>query len=401
MEKELISQLSYQSSSKIVMLVMDGLGGLPGTAEGKTELEAANSPNMDKLAEKSALGLSVPVRTGITTGSGPGHLGIFGYDPIKYEIGRGALEALGVDFDLKMEDVAARGNFCSVDKNGIITDRRAGRIPTETAIDLIDILSEIKIDDYQFFVLPVKEHRFAFVIRGDGLSDQIAGTDPLVVGEKPLKPRTLHAKAKLTAELIEEYIFKARRLLSSQFPANMLLLRGFAQLPKVPSFQEKYHLNPASIAVNGMYRGVSRLVGMEILDVGGKTIRDEFITLTKFWRNFDFFYVHIKQTDTFGEEGDFEAKVQIIEEVDSLLPEMLDLNPDVVIITGDHSSPASMKSHSWHPVPTLLYSKYVRPDNRSSFCETSCSYGSLGIIPAKKIMHLALANAQKLSKFGA
>ena len=397
----MISQLAVQSSSRIVLLVMDGLGGLARTPDGKTELETANTPHLDSLAAMSSLGLSIPVRTGVTTGSGPGHLGLFGYDPIENEIGRGALEALGVDFDLHPEDVAARGNFCTIDNSGSITDRRAGRIPTETAEELIRLLSAIKIDGYEVFLLPVKEHRFAFVIRGKGLDDRVEGTDPLIVGEKPLQPRALNPGSELTAQITRQFIDRARPILADHSPANMVLLRGFARLPKVPTFQELYGLNPAAIAVNGMYRGVARLVGMNVLEIGGKTIADEFRTLTRYWKDHDFFYIHIKQTDTFGEMGNFEGKVKIIEEVDSWIPEIIALNPDVVIVTGDHSSPAVMKAHSWHPVPTLLFSKYVRADQIPAFGERSCLRGSLGILSAKELMPLALANALKLNKFGA
>lgn len=401
MDSHAVSQLAMKTDSKIVMLVMDGLGGLPKTPDGKTELETAFTPNLDSLAAKSSLGSSTPVRTGVTTGSGPGHLGLFGYDPIEYEIGRGALEALGVDFDLYPQDVAARGNFCTIDEDGSITDRRAGRIPTETAEELIGLLSAITIDGYQIFLLPIKEHRFAFILRGNGLDDRVEGTDPLVVGEKPLQPRAMEPGSELTAKIFSEFIEKAKPLLSRHKPANMILLRGFARLPKIPTFQELYKLNPAAIAVNGMYRGVARLAGMKVLDVGGKTIADEFRTLSRNWKDHDFFYIHIKQTDTFGEMGNFEEKVKIIEEVDAWIPGIMSLNPDVVIVTGDHSSPAVMKAHSWHPVPTLFYSKYVRADQISAFGEQSCLKGSLGMISSTDLMPLAMANALKLNKYGA
>ena len=401
MNRGLISQLAFSSKTKILMIIMDGLGGLARTPSGKTELETANTPNLDSLASLSSLGLTVPVRPGITTGSGPGHLAIFGYDPIENEIGRGALEALGVDFDLHPEDIAVRGNFCSVDQDGRITDRRAGRIPTYTAMALAELLSNIKIDGIEFFVLPVKEHRFAFIIRGHGLGDKVDDTDPLMIGESPIQPCGQGPESELTAEITRKFIDQSKILLSKHSPANMILLRGFAKLPKILTFQELYALNPAAIAVNGMYRGVARLVGMEILDVNGKTIADEFQTLQNNWDKFDFFYLHIKQTDTFGEDGDFDGKVKVIEEVDSYIPEVLALNPDVVIISGDHSSPAVMRSHSWHPVPSLLFSKYVRADQIPNFSERTCANGSLGLIQAKEIMPLVLANALRLNKFGA
>jgi 2,3-bisphosphoglycerate-independent phosphoglycerate mutase len=401
MNHNFLKNLVEPSDTKIFMLIMDGLGGLPMEADGKTELETAATPNLDALAARSALGLSSPAGTGITVGSGPGHLALFGFDPFEYEIGRGALEALGVDFDLEPNDVAARGNFCAVDADGILTDRRAGRLPTEDSAKLCELLSGIKVDGAQFFVIPVKEHRFAFVIRGADLGDYLSDTDPQKVGVAPDMVEALDEKAQKTAKLVNEFIDKARALLADKSPANCIMLRGFAKLPTVPQFADIYGLKAGSIAVNGMYRGVSRLVGMEVLPVNGITIADEFAALEKFWNDYDFFYLHIKKTDTYGESGDFNAKVKVIEEVDSFIPRVMALNPDVVIVGGDHSSPAVLRSHSWHPVPTLLYSKYVREDGIKEFGERACSRGSLGVFSAQEIMPLALANAGRLAKYNA
>jgi 2,3-bisphosphoglycerate-independent phosphoglycerate mutase len=396
-----LKSLIEPADTKIFMLIMDGLGGLPREPGGKTELETASTPNLDALAELSALGLSSPAGPGIAVGSGPGHLAIFGFDPFEYEIGRGALEALGVDFDLEPNDVAARGNFCTVDANGILTDRRAGRIASEESEKLVDLLNTIKIDGAEIFVRPVKEHRFAFVIRGEGLGDYLSDTDPQKVGVTPSPVEALDEKARKTAKLVNEFISKARTLLADRSPANMVMLRGFAKLPSVPLFQDVYGLHAASIAVNGMYRGVSRLVGMEVLPVDGINIADEFATLEKHWQDYDFFYLHIKKTDTYGESGDFDAKARIIEEVDSFIPRVMALNPAVVVVSGDHSSPAVLKSHSWHPVPTLLYSKYVRADGIREFGERACSRGSLGVFSAQDVMPLVLANAGRLAKYNA
>jgi 2,3-bisphosphoglycerate-independent phosphoglycerate mutase len=184
-------------------------------------------------------------------------------------------------------------------------------------------------------------------------------------------------------------------------PANMILLRGFAKFPTVPMYSELFGLRAAAIAVNGMYRGVARLVGMQVLQVDGDTLADEFTTLEKNWNDFDFFYLHVKKTDTAGEAGDFVLKVRVIEQVDALIPRLMALKPDVVIVSGDHSSPALLKSHSWHPVPTLLYGKYVRADGIAEFGEHACARGSLGVLPAKDVMPIALANAQRITKFGA
>ena len=401
MDFEFLKKLIVPAQTKIVMLIMDGLGGLPLELGGKTELETAHTPNLDKLAELSALGLSQPAGPGITVGSGPGHLAIFGYDPIEYEIGRGALEALGVDFELCSDDVAARGNFCTVDENGLLTDRRAGRLPTKESAKLVELLGTIKVDGAEFFLRPIKEHRFAFVMRALGLSDALSGTDPLKIGVATLPVRALKREAESTAGYVNQFIGQARQALKSQSPANMVVLRGFAKLPELPKYQDVFGLNAAAIAVNGMYRGVSRLAGMTVLDVDGDMPTDEFTTLEKHWDEFDFFYIHIKKTDTYGEMGDFDGKVCVIEEVDALMPRLLALNPDVVIVGGDHSSPAVMMSHSWHPVPTLLYSKLVRPDGIAEFGERSCARGSLGVIPAKHVMPLALASAGRIKKYGA
>ncbi len=401
MNARFLQKLIVPAQSKIVLLILDGLGGLPLEPGGKTELESACTPNFDALAAQSALGLTVPAGPGITVGSGPGHLAIFGYDPIEYEIGRGALEALGVDFELGPDDVAARGNFCSVDQDGILIDRRAGRIPSEASCELIKLLSTIRVDGVEFFVRPVKEHRFAFVARGKGLGDALSETDPLKVGASTLPVRALNRESERTARVVNQFIEQAHDLLADRHPANMITLRGFAKLPTLPTYRELYGLNAAAIAINGMYRGVARLAGMEVLNVGGDALADEFATLEECWDDFDFFYLHVKKTDTFGEAGDFAGKVAAIEEVDALLPRLLALQPEVVIVGGDHSSPAILKSHSWHPVPVLLYSKYVRADGIPEFGERACVRGGLGILPAKHIIPIALANAGRVTKYGA
>jgi 2,3-bisphosphoglycerate-independent phosphoglycerate mutase len=401
MDFKFLQNLIVPAQTKIVMIIMDGLGGLPLEPGGKTELETARTPNLDALAAQSALGLTVPVGPGITPGSGPGHLAIFGYDPIQYVIGRGALEALGVDFDLGPNDVAARGNFCSMDATGLLTDRRAGRIPTEVGKALGKLLRTIHLDGVEFFVETVKEHRFAFVMRAPGLGDALTETDPQKIGVPALPVCALQSDSEKSARLANQFIEQARKLLADKHPANMILLRGFARYPTMPTYPELFGLRAAAIAVNGMYRGVAKLVGMQALKVEGETLADEFTTLEKHWNDFDFFYLHVKKTDTAGEDGDFVRKVLAIEEVDELLPRVIALKPDVIIVSGDHSSPAVLRSHSWHPVPTLLYSRYVRPDGISEFGERACVRGSLGVLPAKDVMPIALANAQRITKFGA
>ena len=396
-----MQNLIIHAQTKIVMLIMDGLGGLPLQPGGKTELETAHTPNLDALAECSSLGLTIPVAPGITPGSGPGHLAIFGYDPLQHEIGRGAMEALGVDFDLGPDDLAARGNFCTVDTDGRITDRRAGRIGTDINQELARLLETIRIEGAEIFIEPVKEHRFAFIMRSPGLHDALSETDPQKTGVAPLPVLALDPETEKAARYVNQFIISARKLLADKHPANMILLRGFAKLPILPTYQEKYGLKAAAIALNGMYRGVARLVGMQILNVEGNTLSDEFLTLEKNWGEFDFFYLHVKKTDTYGELGDFDGKVNAIEEVDALLPRLLALKPDVVIVGGDHSSPSVLKSHSWHPVPMLLYSPYVRADGLVEFGERACTHGSLGSLSATHIMPIALANALRITKYGA
>ena len=399
--KSFYQDLIRKNTTKIVLIILDGLGGLPRFPGGKTELEQAHTPNLDELAERSSLGLTVPLAPGVTVGSGPGHLAIFGYDPLENAIGRGALEALGVDFALRPDDIAARGNFCTLDKDGTILDRRAGRLASEKSARLVERLREIEIPGVEFFVELVKEHRFAFVMRKAGLGAKLSSSDPLITGVPPLAVRALDDDSKQAAELVNAFIARARQVLEDEQPANGIMLRGFALTPVIPSFKERFGVNAAAIAVNGMYRGVARLAGMQVLDVNGISLADEFTTLEAAWDAFDFFYLHFKKTDTCGEAGDFDGKVRAIEEFDLLLPRLLALNPDVVVIGGDHSSPAVMKSHSWHPVPLLLYAANCRSDGRREFGERACAAGSLGAIPAMQVMPLAMAHADRFEKFGA
>ncbi|MBN1580038.1 MAG: 2,3-bisphosphoglycerate-independent phosphoglycerate mutase [Anaerolineae bacterium] len=401
MDFEFLQKLIVPAQTKIAMIIMDGLGGLPLEPGGKTELETAHTVHLDALAAQSALGLTVPVGPGITPGSGPGHLGIFGYDPIQYPIGRGALEALGVDFELGPDDVAARGNFCSVDATGLLTDRRAGRVSTDVSKELAKLLRAIKVSGVEFFIEPVKEHRFAFIMRGPGLGDALTETDPWKIGVPARPVRALKPDSEKAARLVNQFVERARQVLANKHPANMILLRGFARFPALPTYLELFGLRAAAIAVNGMYRGVARLAGMDVLKVDGDTVEDEFAALERNWSDLDFFYLHVKETDTAGSDGDFARKVRVIEQVDALMPRLLALKPDVVIVSGDHSTPAVLKAHSWHPVPTLLYSRYVRADGIAEFGERACARGSLGVLPAKDVMPIALANAQRITKFGA
>lgn len=400
MDLELIRTLVVPNTTKIVLLSADGLGGLPDPETGRSELETARLPHLHDLAGRSACGLIRHVGPGITPGSGPGHLGLFGYDPLRYQVGRGVLEALGIDFPLQPGDVAARGNFCTVDGEGRITDRRAGRISTELCTTLTRRLRAIRLPGVEAFVEPVREHRFVLVLRGSGLSGRLADTDPQLRGAAPLPAEPLAPEAERTASLVNRFVGEARRLLADAAPANMLLLRGFDQLPALPAFPETFGLRAAAIAAYPMYRGLARLAGMEVLKTGG-TLAEEVATLEAYREGYDFFFLHYKDTDKAGEDGDFAGKVRALEALDAQIPAILATRPDVLAITGDHASPAVLKGHSWHPVPVLIHARYAAPDAVRAFTERACAGGALGILPSHHLMPLLLAHALRLTKFGA
>jgi len=399
--EEIMSSLAIKTESKIVLLVADGIGDLP-SENNKTVLERAFIPNLDKLASKSVCGLTDPISRGITPGSGPAHLSLFGYDPIKYQIGRGVLEALGVGMELTSRDLACRGNFATLDKEGIITDRRAGRIATELNEKLCKLMQDKinQIGEVKTIIKPGKEHRFVVVFRGDGLEDALSDADPQKVGEKIKFAEPLDSKAKKSVETVNEFIKQATEVLKEHHPANTVLLRGFAKYPGLPTMKELFKLTPAAIATYPMYKGLAKLVGMDILETG-ESLSDEFKTLQDNFSKYDFFYLHIKKTDSYGEDGNFEQKVKVIEEVDKYIPKVLALKPDVLVVTGDHSTPALMKGHSWHPNPLMLFSKYIRVDEAEQFNEKECVKGGLGRFLAVEVLPLMMANALKLQKFGA
>ena len=400
--QDLIRQLREDNKSKIVMLVADGLGGLPIEPGGPTELEAAKTPNLDKLATEGTVGLSLPVAPGITPGSGPGHLGLFGFDPLEHQIGRGVLEALGISVEVGPRDVAIRGNFCTIDEKGHVTDRRAGRIPTETCAKLVEKLrAAIKIDGVEILIEPVREYRLVVRFRADGLGDDVADTDPLSTGLMTLEPKAGSTGSEKTARIAAEFLRQAKEILKDEKPANYLMMRGFAKFPNIATMEEVYGLRSAAIAVYPMYRGLAKLVGMTILEPG-KTVGDQMKVLKDNWDKYDFFFIHYKYTDSTGEDGNFAKKVEMIEALDVEIPKITALKPDVLIITGDHSTPSRMKSHSFHPVPLLISAPATaRPDFVTTFGERPCLQGGLGQILAKHIMPLAMAHAGRLQKFGA
>ncbi len=397
---DLMRRLHVKNNTKIVLLVADGLGGLPLHPSGKTELETAHTPNLDALATKGILGLSTPVLPGITPGSGPGHLGLFGYDPLQFQIGRGVLEGLGIDFDLGPNDVAIRGNFCTLDAAGNISDRRAGRIASEIGAKLCAKLDQIKIPGVEVFVRPVKEYRLVVVFRGEGLAGNVEDTDPQKTGVPPLDPVARDNASQRTADVARQFLKTAREVLKSDAPANFFTMRGIDKKPQIPTFEEIYGLRAAAVAVYPMYRGLARLVSMQVLDAG-QTLADQCARLEQAWNDFDFFFMHFKYTDSTGEDGNFAGKVERIEQLDAAIPRITALKPDVLIVTGDHSTPSKMRSHSWHPVPVLLAADNCRSDACTSFGEAQCLAGGLGQFEAKHLMSLALAHSGRLEKFGA
>lgn len=398
---KLINEMAVDNGTKIVLLVMDGLGGLPLEPGGPTELEAAQTPNMDALTGRATIGLSDVVAPAFSPGSGPGHMALFGYDPLETLIGRGVLEAMGIGFPLDPNDVAVRANFCTVDANGNITDRRAGRIATEENAKRVEILRRIRIPGVEIFVEPVKEYRFVLVLRGEGLGANIPDNDPQITGVPALPIRGNDPASEKTAAILREWWAEANRLLAGLPPANSCLLRGISKDPGMPRFPEVFKMRSAAVAVYPMYKGVARLVGMDVIEHGAETPAEEFDVVRKHWDEYDFFFVHIKKTDSYGEDGNFDGRVHVIESVDAALPNLLDLKPDVLVITGDHSTPAKLKRHSWHPVPVMIAADAARFGKPTKFGETACSTGTLGIIRHVDILPLALAHAMRLGKYGA
>ena len=397
-------RLPNPPDTKLVLLVLDGVGDI-ATAETqfKTPLEAAKSPNLDQVARASAMGRMIPVSPGVTPGSGPGHLGLFGYDPLDYEVGRGVIEALGVGIELQGGDVAARANYCTLDQQGIVRDRRAGRIPTEVNEKLCEKLRKIKrIEDTDVIIKAGKSHRFVVVFRGKDIEGPLTDSDPHREGLpiKKVEPVVRSAKSEKAARLVSLFYGQALPLLAEEKPANGFLLRGIAHMPHIPTFQERFALRAAAIAVYPMYKGLAQLIGMRKLE-GTNSTAEEFQKYLDEYDNFDYFFIHVKATDMYGEDGNFEQKTAVIEEVDKVLPILLKKKPTVLAITGDHSTPVPMKGHSWHPQPVLLHSAVSGSDNLERFTETHTNRGSLGLFYSKDLIRLMMANARLFDKFGA
>jgi 2,3-bisphosphoglycerate-independent phosphoglycerate mutase len=395
------SSLAIRNDRKIVVLLIDGLGGLSHEDyDYKTELEYANHPNLDGLASRGATGMLTPVLPGVTPGSGPAHLALFGVDPIAFNIGRGVLEALGIGIVPDPTDVLARGNFCTVDDKGVIIDRRAGRISTQTSEERLSLLRDIRVPGCDIELHAVRDHRFVLRMKGSDLDGDIGNTDPGTVGAKPKPAAALSPRAEPTAILVNAFVDQALDRLKGQSAANALVLRGFSMLPNIPSFDELYGLRSAALAIYPMYKGLARAVGMEILNCGD-TFPDQLQTLRTHWDRYDYFFIHYKYTDSCGEDGDFLSKVNHIETLDSAIGPLVSLGPAVLAVTGDHSTPAALKSHSWHPVPLLLVSPTCRRDGSTAFTESVCARGGLGTLESKYLMGMLLAHALRLEKFGA
>lgn len=402
--ENLIEKLVVQNNQKILLLVMDGIGDIPSKEFGKkTPLEYAITPNLDKLAKESITGRMIPVLPGVTPGSGPGHLGLFGYDPLEFQMGRGILEACGLNLDIKDGDIAVRCNFATANDKDAITDRRAGRIPTEKCEELCNLISsKIKeIDGVKITLKASMQHRFVVVFRGENLCDMLTDSDPLVIGKPPLEIKALCEKAEFTAKVVNKFYLQARDVIKDLKPANSLLMRGFSAKPRIPSLHDRFKLNSVCLATYPMYKGLSRLAGMTVIDEAGKNIEELFNKYIELHNKYDYFFIHVKYTDSNGEDGNFAGKSKIIEEVDKALPIIMGKMPNVLCITGDHSTPAAMKSHSWHHVPVMIHSNYCGADGAVRFTENECNGGGLGTFESRYLMNYLLANAMKLSKFGA
>ena len=395
-----VTSLIQPADTKILMVVLDGLGGY-ADAEHGTELEEASTPHLDRLAADGLCGLVEPVGPGITPGSGPGHLGLFGYDPERFELGRGALSAAGLDFELRPGDVAARGNLCTLAGDGTVADRRAGRIPDDEAAAIVARLQEqVRLDGAEVFFRHEREHRVLVVLRGDGLDPRVCDTDPQATGVHPRAPDPLVPDAKRTGELVDDLETQVRALLADQPKANFLLLRGFDTHRELPGFAERYGLRAAAVAIYPMYRGIARLLGMDVLG-NAADLDEQLDVLRGAWNDHDYFFLHHKYTDSAGEDGDRPRKIAAIERLDAVVPALRDLGPDVIAVTGDHATPSQMAAHSWHPVPTLLWSERCGRDQVECFGERWCLGGGLGIRPTKHLMPVMLANAGRLQKYGA
>jgi 2,3-bisphosphoglycerate-independent phosphoglycerate mutase len=394
-----LARLATDGAS-ILLVVLDGLGGM-ADGEGGTELEAARTPNLDALAAEGATGLLEPVGPGITPGSGPGHLALFGYDPLEFELGRGALSAAGLNIELRPGEVAARANLATLDGQGRVVDRRAGRPDDDEARRIVERLgSSVRIDGVDVRFVLERGHRVLVILSGHGLDPRVGDTDPQAVGVPPIDPRPLDPAAERTAGVVADLDAQVRRSLADEPVANGLLLRGFDAQRALPSFHDRTRMDAAAVAVYPMYRGIARLLGFEILGPP-EDLEGELALLREHRDRFDFTFLHHKDADAAGEDGDRDAKIAGIERLDAVVPDLLALGHGVVAVTGDHATPAQMAAHSWHPVPVLVHAPRVGRDEADRFGERWCRTGGLGRRPSRELLPVLMACAGRLAKYGA
>jgi len=410
---ELASKLKFlEEGSKILFIVIDGVGGLPLPETGLTELETAFTPNLNKMASRGITGMSMPIAPGIAPGSGVAHLALFGYDPIKYAIGRGAIAAYGVNLDMEKGNVAVRVNFAGFSPEGAVMDRRAGRLSTEKNMKLCKMLRDIKIPGVDIIVETVLDYRSVVIFKGEGLYPNLSDSDPQRVGKSifPGEIKALDDESSSMKEIAIKFVNMANEILKegAKGIADLendqhvgILTRGYSWRPEIPSMKDLYKLNKlGAFATYPDYRGVAKIVGMEIAYTGDE-LEEQIDVLEKSIDKYDFFFFHVKKTDSAGEDGNFHKKVHLIEEFDNLVPRLEQLDIDVKVVTGDHSTPATFKGHSWHPVPFVLNGKWCRPDNVKGFSESQCEKGALGQFQATEAMLYALGMAGRIAKFGA
>lgn len=409
-----------EGGHKVVLLILDGVGDVITRDQPRTPLDRAVTPNLDALAARSALGRIVPVAQGVTPGSGPGHLALFGYDPAAPEtdIGRGVLEALGVGMDVGRGDVLARGNFATADAAGELTDRRAGRPSNDENRRLVAKMQESldgeglggeEQEGVEARLHAGEGHRFVLRLRGDGLSAELRDTDPQATGVPPKPPAadgdSPSREARRTVGLVQRVVAAMERALADEEKANRALLRGFSSLPHLAPMNELYRLRCGAFAGYPLYRGVASVCGMDVVECG-KGMGEVVDAVARHWEDFDYFFLHLKKPDMAGEDGDADAKARAIEAADAEIPRLMGLGsgghgPAALAITGDHSTPAPMAAHSWHPVPLLLHSRNCFVDEARRFTELEAIRGHVGTIPSMHLMGLLLANAGRLAKYGA
>ncbi len=403
---------------KILLLIADGLGDRPvKELGGKTPLEAAEKPNINRLAEEGMVGLIDPIKPGIIPGSDTSHLNYLGYDPYKYYTGRGPFEAMGTGLVLKGGDIAFRANFATVDESGIVLDRRAGRIREGTS-DLAKSLN-MKIEDVEILFKEGTEHRGALVLRGNGISTEVSDNDPHSDNLEPKKIVATSEKGEKTARILNEFYRRSLVILKDHeinkerrrkglMEANAILYRGGGQVPILPSFKERHSLTGGFVAAVALVSGICKLVGLKDYTPAGVTgstdtnIKKKFSAAVEGLREVDFMLVNVKGTDIAGHDGKGVAKKEFIERIDSAMTDtIMKIKDDILIcFTGDHSTPASVREHTSDPVPILLRYPGCRRDGVGKFDEISSKDGYLRL-RGNDLIDVLLSSANKSDKYGA